>query len=71
MPALPCIDIEPRTAANATVILLHGLGADGNDFVPMVAELQPAGRPAGAVYLSQRSFHSRHHQRRLYDAGMV
>jgi phospholipase/carboxylesterase len=36
---LPCIDIEPDLPARATVILLHGLGADGNDFVPMVAEL--------------------------------
>ena len=36
---LPCIDIEPDLPARATVILLHGLGADGNDFVPMVVEL--------------------------------
>jgi phospholipase/carboxylesterase len=36
---LPCIDIEPDLPARSTVILLHGLGADGNDFVPMVAEL--------------------------------
>ncbi len=40
MSLLPCIDIEPKTPATATVILLHGLGADGNDFVPMVSELQ-------------------------------
>ena len=51
MPALPCIDIEPRTAANATVILLHGLGANGNDFVPMVAELRlPAGLPVRFIF---------------------
>ena len=37
---LPCIDIEPDSPASATVILLHGLGADGNDFVPMARELQ-------------------------------
>ncbi len=37
---LPCIDIEPDSPASATVILLHGLGADGNDFVPMVRELR-------------------------------
>ena len=37
---LPCIDIEPDLPARSTVILLHGLGADGNDFVPMVAELK-------------------------------
>lgn len=39
MPLLPCIDIEPKSPATASVILLHGLGADGNDFVPMVSEL--------------------------------
>jgi phospholipase/carboxylesterase len=37
---LPCIDIEPDLPARSTVILLHGLGADGNDFVPMVDELK-------------------------------
>ena len=37
---LPCIDIEPDLPARSTVILLHGLGADGNDFVPMVSQLQ-------------------------------
>ena len=40
MSFLPCIDIEPKTTATATVILLHGLGADGNDFVPMVPEMR-------------------------------
>ena len=34
------IVIEPRAeAANATVIWLHGLGADGTDFEPIVAQL--------------------------------
>ena len=36
---LDCITIEPPTPANACVIWMHGLGADGNDFVPMVPEL--------------------------------
>ena len=40
MSLLPCIEIEPKTAATATVIWLHGLGADGNDFVPIIPELQ-------------------------------
>lgn len=39
MSFLPCIDIEPKSPATATVILLHGLGADGNDFVPIVSEM--------------------------------
>ena len=36
---LPCIEVEPKISATATVIWLHGLGADGNDFVPIIAEL--------------------------------
>ncbi len=33
---LEMLEIEPRQAANCAVIWLHGLGADGNDFVPLV-----------------------------------
>ncbi|HTS22794.1 MAG TPA: alpha/beta fold hydrolase [Casimicrobiaceae bacterium] len=36
---LPCIEIETAANPNAAVIWLHGLGADGNDFVPIVPEL--------------------------------
>lgn len=32
--------LAPATPATASVIWLHGLGADGNDFVPIVPELQ-------------------------------
>lgn len=39
MSLLPCIEKEPQTPANATVIWLHGLGADGNDFVPIIPQL--------------------------------
>jgi phospholipase/carboxylesterase len=31
--------IEPRAKADAAVVWLHGLGADGHDFVPIVPEL--------------------------------
>ena len=34
------IILEPDQPANAAVIWLHGLGADGNDFVPIVPELR-------------------------------
>jgi phospholipase/carboxylesterase len=39
--------VEPETAANPrhSVIWLHGLGADGNDFVPLVNELDLSGLP--------------------------
>lgn len=39
MSLLPYIEIEPQSPANATVIWLHGLGADGHDFEPIVPEL--------------------------------
>ena len=32
--------LEPATTADAAVIWLHGLGADGYDFVPIVEELR-------------------------------
>jgi phospholipase/carboxylesterase len=34
------VTLEPQGAATATVIWLHGLGADGYDFVPIVNELR-------------------------------
>lgn len=37
---LPCVELEPTRPADAAVIWLHGLGADGNDFVPIVPELR-------------------------------
>ncbi|MGH8458841.1 MAG: alpha/beta hydrolase [Nevskiales bacterium] len=37
---LDCVELEPDTPATASVIWLHGLGADGNDFVPIVPELR-------------------------------
>jgi phospholipase/carboxylesterase len=37
---LPCVEIETRVRANAAVIWLHGLGADGHDFEPVVPELR-------------------------------
>ncbi|MDX2463856.1 MAG: carboxylesterase [Porticoccus sp.] len=39
MSILPHIEIEPSSTANATIIWLHGLGATGRDFEPIVPEL--------------------------------
>ncbi len=36
---LKTIEIEPKTTATHSVIWLHGLGASGDDFVPIVPEL--------------------------------
>src|SRR5690625_7362537 len=44
MSYLPCVEIEPSGPANAAVIWLHGLGANGHDFAPLVPQLTlPAG----------------------------
>jgi phospholipase/carboxylesterase len=40
MTTLPCIEIETAPNPSASVIWLHGLGADGNDFVPIIPQLQ-------------------------------
>ncbi len=39
MPLLPAIEHETLPNPDCTVIWLHGLGADGNDFAPIVPEL--------------------------------
>lgn len=38
---LPCVEVQsiPQTEVVGSVIWLHGLGADGNDFAPLVPEL--------------------------------
>jgi phospholipase/carboxylesterase len=43
---LPCIEIETAPDPAASIIWLHGLGADGNDFVPIVPELALSPTPA-------------------------
>ncbi len=40
MSLLPAIVMETKENPDATVIWLHGLGADGNDFAPIVPELR-------------------------------
>ncbi len=39
MMELETIEIETGPNPTATVLLMHGLGADGNDFVPIVGEM--------------------------------
>lgn len=43
---LETIDLETAPAPDAAVIWLHGLGADGNDFAPVVPELVKSGERA-------------------------
>jgi phospholipase/carboxylesterase len=43
MPLLETIETQTGPNPDATIIILHGLGADGNDFVPIAGELDLAG----------------------------
>ncbi|MDA7417404.1 dienelactone hydrolase family protein [Xenophilus arseniciresistens] len=49
MAVRPAIEIETGAAPRATVMLMHGLGADGNDFAPIVPELAPMLAAVGPV----------------------
>ena len=40
---LPCVEIETAPQPSASVVWLHGLGADGNDFAGLVPELDLEG----------------------------
>jgi len=46
MSLLPAIELETGPNPDASVIWLHGLGADGNDFAPIVPELKLPKSPA-------------------------
>lgn len=37
---LPCVEVEAGVRATASVIWLHGLGADGHDFEPLVPHMK-------------------------------
>lgn len=48
---LPCVEIDPATRAEASVLWLHGLGADGHDFEGIVPHLGlPEGHPIRFVF---------------------
>jgi phospholipase/carboxylesterase len=42
---LDCVELQTRPDPPHVVLWLHGLGADGYDFVPVVRELELAGAP--------------------------
>ena len=51
MSKLKYIELETGDNPNATVIWLHGLGASGHDFVPVVPELKlPEGLPVRFIF---------------------
>ncbi|MEP6485416.1 MAG: carboxylesterase [Rudaea sp.] len=47
---LPCIEVETGADPTFAVIWLHGLGADGHDFEPIVPELVDASTPLRFVF---------------------
>ena len=40
MSLLPCVEVDPTGETDSAVIWLHGLGANGHDFEPIVPELR-------------------------------
>ncbi len=46
LPLLETVEIATNDNPTAAIIWMHGLGADGNDFVPIVRELDLSGLPA-------------------------
>jgi phospholipase/carboxylesterase len=47
---LPCVELEPQRTATHSVVWLHGLGADGHDFEPIVPLLGLEGRPVRWIF---------------------
>ena len=66
---LDSIEITTGDAPTLAVIWMHGLGADGHDFEPIVPELRLA--HSGPVRVSARAGAARDDQRRHGDARVV
>lgn len=47
---LETVEVEPGAPATATVVLMHGLGADGHDFEALVPEIDLPGRAVRWVF---------------------
>ena len=52
MDLLDHVELEPQVPATATVIWLHGLGADGHDFEPVVPELKSLNRGSNTEFFT-------------------
>ena len=46
MPPLECVIVETGPKPTFTILWMHGLGADGHDFEPLVPELLDGGMPS-------------------------
>lgn len=73
---LPAIELVTNHNPAASVIWLHGLGADGNDFVPLVKELGLADvKPVRFIFphapMRPVTINGGHVMRAWYDLGLV
>ena len=70
---LPAIELETAPNPTHSVIWLHGLGADGNDFVPIVEELGLAGLAVRFIFphapLQPVTINGGYVMRAWYDIG--
>lgn len=70
---LPSIEIETAPKPASSVIWMHGLGADGNDFVPVVPELGLGGLAVRFVFphapLQPVTINGGYVMRAWYDIG--
>lgn len=74
-PLLPAIELATGHHPVGTVIWLHGLGADGNDFVPIVRELAlPEDKPLRFIFphapIRPVSINNGYAMRAWFDMGM-
>ena len=67
---LETVQILTGESPSSAVIWMHGLGADGNDFVPIVRELDLSGCPA-IRFVFPHADYARHDQQWLCDARVV
>ena len=68
---LQAVELQTSPAPSASIIWLHGLGADGYDFVPLVRQLESAAVAGRTLCLSARANPGGDDQPRLRDAGLV
>ena len=68
---LEALEIETCAVARGAVIWLHGLGADGYDFVDIVPMLRLLEAIADPLRVPARADAAGHDQRRRGDAGVV
>lgn len=72
----PAIEIETGPRPSASIIWLHGLGADGHDFEPIIPELQLPSQPALRFVLPHAPYrpvtiNGGHVMRAWYDIAMT